>query len=853
MPNVNQIIIGLGEVGCKMVNNFAKYLDSHGGIDGKQAFLFLDSNREDLNKLWSKIRQPNVTKEDFFLEKPPDVYFTGHPWITQNIAGTLFKNGVGTRRAVSKAYYDYHKLSIQNKIMNIVTNLQQRNNINEFLIVIFCALGGGTGSGLIPDLSLDIKRWMSNNFPSTIIFGFGILPSENDGQANKINAMAALKELNFLLSIDNARNGYFNPFHLFILASRDDCNDRLQDITLEETIIKFLSDLVRMGGDLNVIGDDAFHRNKWFDFNDLVYFLSHNTNSFSTIGYKSTEFPKKKIDDFFKMETNIEVIENFLKNQLINKGKINELQEALKKNDYSNIKIHEDIEALNEKLSVVKKSMRDLVNSNDVKNNNTLAKSLTEQIERLKSKLEEHVNQMKILVDICNESNTYAQTLHQEILQPICKDHRKIITVSNHEIQLLKEGLPVSFQQAMGNNFLNRPEVIYDAVQRPFVNLNDITRILLDYDYSPKVLNQEVEAELSNRDFITKQNVKCALSILCTADDNIGNINQLNFAAARSNLTREIAEEAQMFPFKNGEKFKVDIYNLWIGLHPWTSANGEEFRLRDIDTLKQVYDNNRAILNMHHSLFLGDFNAFNNLTCKSKSIGNTNQEKTGSVISFWEKYNCEDPFLKIPITLAEIDQEVSKLSKQKDITELNEVLSTLEEYKENLEEEKKNILAWIKQPFRGNIVARMEGDFLFNWNDSPGDNIKLKSFLNDSYNFDLESIEITKNENGDTIEATDSNNKSISLQLNNNNTKVDLRIDDDKTDKLIAKTEDNNLNIYQKNNIRQFIKDVSSNIEKQINNDVFQKDINKQTNEINKLRNILILIKGHLDNLENSL
>lgn len=144
MPEVNQIIIGLGEVGCKMVNSFAKYLDSHGGIDGKKAFLFLDSNKNDLDELWSKIKQPNVIKEDFFLEKPPDAYFTDHAWITQNTAQTLFLNGVGTRRAVSKAYYDFYKTSIENKLINIVNELRQRNpDINQFLIVIFCALGEG--------------------------------------------------------------------------------------------------------------------------------------------------------------------------------------------------------------------------------------------------------------------------------------------------------------------------------------------------------------------------------------------------------------------------------------------------------------------------------------------------------------------------------------------------------------------------------------------------------------------------------------------------------------------------------------------------------------------------------------
>lgn len=861
MPDVNQIIIGLGEIGCKMVNNFAEYLDSHGGIDGKQAFLFIDSNQEDLNKLWSKIRQPNVIKEDFFLVKPPDAHFTNHPWIKQNIAQTLFRNGVGTRRAVSKAYYDYHILTIQNKIINIVAQLRQRNpNINEFLIVIFCALGGGTGSGLIPDLSLDIKRWMRGNYPSTNIFGFGILPSQNDGPFNKINAIAALKELNFLLSIDNQNNGYFNPFHLFILASRDDRNGQLQDHTLEETIIKFLSDLVRMEGNFRVQGDDASHQNKWFDFNDLVYFLSLNTNSFSTIGYKSTEFPKEKIDDYYKREKNIEVIEKILEDQLIDKGQINELQEALKKNDYSNIKIHKDIEALNKKLSVVKKSLQDLVNSNDVNNYNTLEKSLKEQIEHLKSKLEEHVKQMMVLVDIYYKSKTYAKKLHREILKPECKDHREIISLSDHEIQLLKDklengGLPVSFQQAMDGNFLNRSNIIYNAVQGPFVIGNDLTRILLDYDYSIGVSDPDVRAKLSKRDFITKQKVKCALSILCTADDNIGNINRLNFASARFNLTRDIAEKAQMFPFKNGKEFKVDLYNLWIGLHPWA--------LRNIAPLEQEYNNNITILSEHHSLFLGDFNAFENLTGISK--GNTDHESTETVISFWEKYNCEDPFLKIPITLAEIDQEVSTLEKlldekesQENIIQLNAVLFKLDLYKKKLEEEKKDILAWIKQPFRGNIVARMEGELLFNWNDIPGnDDIKLKIFLNQSYGLARDSTNFEKKIDNKTIVATDKiSKKSISLQLNKNNTMVDLKIDDDKTDKLIAKTEGNNLIIYQ-NKIRRFIKDVSSNIEKLINNDVFQKDRNKQTKDIlemfNKLEDILHLIKGDLDNLEKRL
>jgi tetratricopeptide (TPR) repeat protein len=87
--------------------------------------------------------------------------------------------------------------------------------------------------------------------------------------------------------------------------------------------------------------------------------------------------------------------------------------------------------------------------------------------------------------------------------------------------------------------------------------------------------------------------------------------------------------------------------------------------------------------------------------------------------------------------------------------------------------------------------------YLFNWEEIPGnDNGRLIDFLKSTFDLDwVKEAEIKKSEDKSTI-IVDTKSKSLSLMLNDDKTKVNIKIDDGRTDELIARTENCNLNIY---------------------------------------------------------
>jgi len=92
------------------------------------------------------------------------------------------------------------------------------------------------------------------------------------------------------------------------------------------------------------------------------------------------------------------------------------------------------------------------------------------------------------------------------------------------------------------------------------------------------------------------------------------------------------------------------------------------------------------------------------------------------------------------------------------------------------------------------------GKYLFSWDKIQGnDNEKLIEFLMQYFNIEwIKAAKINKNDDGKIIWVTTDTN-SLSLTLNNEKTNVNLKIDDGRTDKFIVKTENGDLNIYNKN------------------------------------------------------
>ena len=99
--------------------------------------------------------------------------------------------------------------------------------------------------------------------------------------------------------------------------------------------------------------------------------------------------------------------------------------------------------------------------------------------------------------------------------------------------------------------------------------------------------------------------------------------------------------------------------------------------------------------------------------------------------------------------------------------------------------------------YLGQAYNLKDNKYLFCWDEIPeNDNMILINFLTE--NFDIEWVKTAKIEKIDddkTIKVSAERN-SLSLRLNDEKTKVNIKINDGRTDELIAKTQNDKLNIY---------------------------------------------------------
>jgi hypothetical protein len=95
-----------------------------------------------------------------------------------------------------------------------------------------------------------------------------------------------------------------------------------------------------------------------------------------------------------------------------------------------------------------------------------------------------------------------------------------------------------------------------------------------------------------------------------------------------------------------------------------------------------------------------------------------------------------------------------------------------------------------------------EKEYVFSWGKIPGnDEERLKEFLMNKFGIDwVETATIEKINNGKTIKVSDEE-KSLLLKLNDKITKVVLEIDGLRRDEFIAKMENDELNIYENNEV----------------------------------------------------
>lgn len=685
---VNRIIIGLGGQGCRIVDMVANYLDSHGGIPRNEAFIFIDSNDSDLSGLCRNIKTVQSIIYKKALPMPSGNIFTArNPWFPEKYIALVGGIGAGQRRVFGKALYTLHRDGIGEIINKTAQDLVGKTNERGFVVILVSSFGGGTGSSIITDLSMDIRNWLQTNYKNPIIFGFGILPSMDEEKITIGNAMATLKELHFILSQKERKDRYLNPFKLFVLVGRK-VSGAKDDDALREIAVRFFTDLGFVPGKKKKAED------KWFDLNDLMTAVAPLTSSFSTIGYHMVEFPANTILRLFETEDKIKEFNsrlvNFQADISSTNDRINGLESQLESTRISIEKLEDEVNTLeiNQGWFSRKNAIRDIRGKLELAKQQLHELSFNKNNLSLESK-ELETKKISLESEMVN-LRAYREKIYQQIRTPPANVNMYQIILSDEEINrfrgkeerlkfdITEEKLASNFKQVMEE--LGRTEEYDTHVHKPFTELQIATNPLLNYQHTMKKdqINPNVLKILLERDFIKidaesggivdeDSKIGYVAAILSSYKSNI-NEGKLGKENAENILRNTIARHAQMFPLHVPlDRFSVNIYTLMIGLHPWAPAPGYPSRLSDLDKMQEMYGSSSTDeLFLHHSLFLGDFQAFSDLTGVPIQIGDI-KSTVSNVIQFWKNYQLVDKEAKwnrVPITIAEIIRRVEELDSQ---------------------------------------------------------------------------------------------------------------------------------------------------------------------------------------------
>ncbi len=682
---VNRIMIGLGGQGCRIVDMVANYLDSHGGIPKNEGFIFIDSNDADLSGWCRSIKtmQPIIYKKS--LPMPSASIFTArNPWFPEKYMALVGGIGAGQRRVFGKALYTIHRDAIGEIINKTAQDLVAKTNERGFVVVLVSSFGGGTGSSIITDLSIDIRNWIQTNFRYPIILGFGIIPSMDEENITIGNAMAALKELHFIMSQKERKDKYLNPFKLFVLVGRK-VSGAKDDDALREIALRFFVDLGFVPGKKKKTED------KWFDLNDLMTAVAPLTSSFSTIGYHLIEFPANKILRLFETENNIKDLNskliNFRADISSSKDRINGLESQLENVKINIEKLEGEVNAMemNRGWFSKKKAIAEMRGKLE------LAKQQLQEISFYKNKLIMELTELETkkvgLETELKNLDAYKEKIYQQILTPPPNVNMYQIRLNEDEINRFrgrevmldvnKHELASNFKQVMEE--LGKSGEYDNHVNKPFTELQ-ITSPLLNYQHKMKKeqINPNVLKILLEREFIEidtesggivdeESKIGYVVAILSSHKSNIDE-GKLGKENAENILRKTIARHAQLFPLHVPlDRFSVNIYTLMIGLHPWAPAPGYPSRFSDLDKMREMYESsNNEELFLHHSLFLGDFQAFTDITGVPIPWGDT-KASVASVIQFWKNYELVDKEAKwsrVPITVAEMLRRIEELDNQ---------------------------------------------------------------------------------------------------------------------------------------------------------------------------------------------
>ncbi|ODS40984.1 MAG: hypothetical protein A7315_02240 [Candidatus Altiarchaeales archaeon WOR_SM1_79] len=654
---VNKIVVGLGGVGGMIVNEMVEELEMSEGVPRNEEFIVIDSNQGSLDEC-DRIKAENK----MLLERPAvEMFREVAPFLPLEFVGGTGE-GAGQHRLYGKALYCVDKSAIKTHITGVINDIRSRNKSDEFVFVFVGALGGGTGSGMIVDLPLDIRKWVTDTFHKIpLMVGLGVLPSSNEVALTIGNAMAALKELHFIMShkkeVNVNEKDYSNPFKLFFLVDRT-VKGVTGDRMLREILIRFLIDLGF------VPGKKKQGKGKWLDLNDLQNRVLGLEHRFSTLGYYEVIFPESEILWYAEAERLLNDINTGINQKLAElEGELLTKKDKLSQYESRRENLENKIILGNDKVRSMESRSGWFSSKETIRKAKSEVQTAQQTLEKVKDKirslkvrienLERKVSNFKIYK---RDFETKMERVHDMITNPQQSVNVHRIGITEEERKRIQEEnmlLGSYFKDIMHK--LDRDEEYIRYTHKEVKALKIATNPMLNYSHTipPGNIESNVRKILKKNGLITidgdtgqiineEEKLGHAIGVFSSDERNIEERN-LGREKFQNIFRKYSAKEAEMLSLDSRytRKYSTCVYSLMIGLHPWETAPGIPPRLADFVWLRSMYDGakdgDEKELMRHHSLFYGDNIAFTKITDRFPEE-ETPEAYASTVTKFWKNY-----------------------------------------------------------------------------------------------------------------------------------------------------------------------------------------------------------------------
>ena len=674
VSETNRLIIGVGGTGSKLVDFIAKtYKSLAAGTEAPRyiSFMVIDSDKSNLDGLTSI----DPDKKILIEPPPPHILRSVNPWLPEDL---VYHGGVGAgnRRAFGKAMYNVYRKRILAAIRSEAERLSNYTGSDNFLVVIVGALGGGTGSALLPELAIDLRTMLINYYrQDPFMIGVGIVPGARESMIFQSNGYAALKELHFLINMEKEiRHGdrlYYNPFHMFILVSRE-VHGAKKDDEIREGLSRLLID---MGF---IPSRKTQFKGRLLDLSDLLTRLKSFRNRFSTFGYYIVRLPVEEIEWIYSAMETREQAEKEL-------GELEERHGMLMERYRGVLERREKLEnavktflskatRLRDKPGIPEAMRRRLDEA--VRRvhgvNEDLSGEFAKKIIDARRILDTVAARIERIRDLLERLGARLETIMEIVERSEPTKNKRILIISRDDMEKLRhmrgELRHMTMRDVMEK--LGRLDEFILRTHRDLANVRIVLEPLANYDLvvSPSLrsevlekllLHQLIDVDENRNPRFTEWKIGEVLALVSSHERNIieKELAEANFKQQIENNIAHLAE--LLVVYVPTRRYTFSVYWLMIGLNLVDPTPGAPPKLRDLEWLEKAYNElsrgSWREMVKSHALLLGEPGALAAITGK-RYTGLTPEQGLEFVMEFWYNYMVyekESMTMSIAILLAE--------------------------------------------------------------------------------------------------------------------------------------------------------------------------------------------------------